>query len=270
MLGMFVSSKYRMGYQVQAIFKISLDHKDYDLLCKIQDYFGVGSITEHGSTSLQYTIKSLKDFSIIISHFEKHPLISRKWADYELWKSAITLIQNKEHLTKDGFNKILSIRASMNLGLSDELKLVFPDIRPVSRPLLKDKDVKDSNWLAGFTNGEGCFYISILKSSTCKIGKAVILKFQIAQHSRDTELMKSLISTLGCGRIELNLARSTVNFLVTKYTDISDKVIPFFDKYPLKGAKVSDYNYFRQVSVLMSKKAHLTEQGLSEIQSIKS
>jgi hypothetical protein len=33
----------------------------------------------------------------------------------------------------------------MNLGLSDELKLVFPDIRPVSRPLLKDKDVKDSN-----------------------------------------------------------------------------------------------------------------------------
>jgi hypothetical protein len=82
--------------------------------------------------------------------------------------------------------------------------------------------------------------------------------------------MKSLISTLGCGRIELNLARSTVNFLVTKYTDVSDKVIPFFDKYPLKGAKVSNYNYFKEVSLLMSKKAHLTEQGISEIQSIKS
>lgn len=216
----------------------------------------------------------MKDLSIIISHFDKYPLISRKWADYKFWRSAITLIQNKEHLTKDGFNKILSIRASMNLGLSDELKLIFPDIRRVSRPLLKDKDVKDSNWLTGFTNGEGCFYISILKSSTWKISKAVVLKFQIAQHSRDAELMKSLISTLGCGRIELNLARSTVYFLVTKYTDISDKVIPFFDKYPLffeeEGAKISDYNYFKQVSILMNKKAHLTEEGLSEIQSIKS
>jgi LAGLIDADG endonuclease len=82
--------------------------------------------------------------------------------------------------------------------------------------------------------------------------------------------MKSLISTLGCGIIELNLARSNVNFLVTKYTDISEKVKPFFDKYPFKGAKVSDYNYFKQVSILMSKKAHLTEQGISKFQSIKS
>ncbi len=64
-----------MGYQVQAIFKISLHNKDYDLLCQIQDYFGVGSITKHGSTTLQYTVKSLKDLSIIISHFDKYPLI---------------------------------------------------------------------------------------------------------------------------------------------------------------------------------------------------
>jgi|SRR5260221_6592546 hypothetical protein len=75
MVGFFVSSKYRLGYQVQAIFKISLHNKDYDLLCQIQDYFGVGSITKHGSTTLQYTVKSLKDLSIIISHFDKYPLI---------------------------------------------------------------------------------------------------------------------------------------------------------------------------------------------------
>lgn len=77
----------------------------------------------------------------------------------------------------------------MNLGLSDELKLAFPGISSVSRPLLLYTGVKDPNWLAGFTSGERCFFISILKSSTCKIGKAVILKFQIAQHSRYTELM---------------------------------------------------------------------------------
>lgn len=56
----------------------------------------------------------------------------------------------------------------MNLGLSDELKLAFSGISSVSRPLLLDTGVKDPNWLAGFTSGEGCFFISILKSSTLK------------------------------------------------------------------------------------------------------
>lgn len=137
----------------------------------------------------------------------------------------------------------------MNLGLSDELKLAFPGLNSVSRPLLLDTGVKDPNWLAGFTSGKGCFLISILKSSTWKKGKAVILKFQIAQHSRDPELMKILITTLECGWIELNSARSAVYFLVTRYQDIAEKVIPFFDKYPIKGVKVSDYSDFKKVAI---------------------
>ena len=58
-----------MGYQIQAIFKVTLHNKYFDLLCQIKDYFGVGSITKHGSTTLQYTVKSLKDLSVILSHF---------------------------------------------------------------------------------------------------------------------------------------------------------------------------------------------------------
>lgn len=83
-----------MGYQVQAMFKINLHKKDYYLLCYIKDYFGVGSITKHESTTLQYMIKSLKNLSIIISHFDKYPLISQKWADYELLKLAVSLLKN--------------------------------------------------------------------------------------------------------------------------------------------------------------------------------
>ncbi len=98
MVGFFVSSKYRLGYQVQAIFKISLHNKDYDLLCQIQDYFGVGSITKHGSTTLQYTVKSLKDLSIIISHFDKYPLIfyaSSSISNLEASKKKITDYKKK-------------------------------------------------------------------------------------------------------------------------------------------------------------------------------
>jgi hypothetical protein len=82
-----------------------------------------------------------------------------------------------------------------------------------------------------------------------------MLKFQIAQHSRDSELMRSLITNLGCGRIELNLGRSAVYFVVTKFKDITEKIIPFFDKYPLQGVKVKDFEDFKRVTKLMENKA---------------
>ena len=75
MLGFFKSDSYKLGYRTQAIFKISLHKKDYNLLSLIQDYFKVGTITDHGETTLQYTVKSLKDLNIIIDHFDKYPLI---------------------------------------------------------------------------------------------------------------------------------------------------------------------------------------------------
>ena len=67
-----------MGYQIQAIFKITLHKKDLDLLSQVQDYFGAGKITKHGNTTLQYTVKSLKNLEIIIAHFDKYPLLSLK------------------------------------------------------------------------------------------------------------------------------------------------------------------------------------------------
>ena len=269
-IGLFVSSNYKMGYQTQAIFKITLHNKDFNLLCQIKDYFGVGTITKHGSTTLEYRVKSLKDLTVILSHFEKYPLISQKWSDCELFKLAIALLKNKEHLTEKGFHQILAIKSSMNKGLSEELQLVFPEISSVKRPLLVDRNVKDPNWLAGFTSGEGCFLVYIRNSSTTKLGKSITLKFSIAQHSRDTELLKNFIAIFDCGRIELKLDRSAVYFVVTNLKDITDKVIPFFEKYSIKGVKYSDYEDFKKVAVLIAKKDHLTEKGIDQIKLIKS
>jgi hypothetical protein len=41
-----------MGYQIQAIFKITLHKKDYNLLCRILDFFGVGKLIKHGETTI--------------------------------------------------------------------------------------------------------------------------------------------------------------------------------------------------------------------------
>ena len=42
-------------------------------------------------------------------------------------------MSRKEHLTHDGLQAIVNIRASMNLGLSEKLKGVFPETIPVQR-----------------------------------------------------------------------------------------------------------------------------------------
>ena len=45
-------------------------------------------------------------------------------------------MNHKEHLTLEGLQKILAIKGSLNLGLSDEIKTNFPDIRIIERPLV--------------------------------------------------------------------------------------------------------------------------------------
>lgn len=46
-------------------------------------------------------------------------------------------MNRKDHLSLEGLHKILSIRASINLGLSKEQQTAFPDIRPVLRPIVE-------------------------------------------------------------------------------------------------------------------------------------
>ena len=125
---------YKTGYQVQLIFKITLHNKDLDLLNQLQDYFGVGIITKHGETTLQYCVRSSKDLKVIFVHFDKYPLITQKQADYLLFKQAWNILSAKEHLTAEGLRKIVGIRAYMNLGLPEELKTTFPDAISILRP----------------------------------------------------------------------------------------------------------------------------------------
>jgi hypothetical protein len=65
---------------------------------------------------------------LIIKHFDKFTLKTKNLNDYKLFKLAFDNIKNKEHLTKDGFNKLLLIKSNMNKGLSPKLKLAFPEI----------------------------------------------------------------------------------------------------------------------------------------------
>ena len=55
---------------------IKLHIKDIAILELIKNTLKVGKIRKNGINSVQYTVESIKDLQIIISHFDKYPLIT--------------------------------------------------------------------------------------------------------------------------------------------------------------------------------------------------
>lgn len=77
--------------------------------------------------------------------------------------------------------------------------------------------------------------------------------------------MESLISYLGCGYYVVRDDKDFGEFVVTKFSDITEKIIPFFDKHKIIGVKSQDYHDFKKVAELMKNKAHLTRRSRNNL-----
>ena len=265
------NAKLKGGWKVGLVFSIHLNKRDIELLKKIQIFFkSAGNIQINADDSISYVVTSIKDISNhIIPHFEKYPLLTQKQADFELFKKVVELMKNKEHLTEEGLQKIICIKAAINLGLPEKLKIAFPEIIPASRAQVKLPENIDKHWLAGFVDAEGSFIVSIYKSKT-KIGYAIKLTFCISQNNRDHLLFSSLVKHLNCGRVSVNSTNSAVEFVVGSFNEINEIIIPLFKEYNLIGIKQKDFEDFCKIVLLMKNKEHLTEEGLEEIRKIHS
>jgi len=113
-IGINKNSELKTSWEVRVYFHITVHQRDRTLLELIKASLGVGNISNQGKDLIQYRVSSIKDLNVIISHFEKYPLISNKWADYQLFKKVVELIKCKEHLTPKGLQEILAIKASAN------------------------------------------------------------------------------------------------------------------------------------------------------------
>ena len=255
------------GWQVKPVFKISLHKRDEKLLEAIQRAFGVGKIYKKGQNALDYRVSSLNDVKVIINHLDQYPLLTKKLADYILFKQSVDIIEKKEHLTMTGILKLVSIKASINWGISEKFKESFPSIIPAVRPEVPFTEIKDTNWLRGFVEAEGSFHLAFTLSKD-KTKEYVTLRFTISQHSRDRILLESLVKYLGCGSVVLSSNRNEVYFVVTVFADIVNKIIPLFNEYPLIGNKKLDFLDFVKIADIIKSKDHLTNQGLEKIKVI--
>jgi hypothetical protein len=101
-------------------------------------------------------------------------------------------------------------------------------------------------------------------------GAIVKLRFSIAQHLRDSLLIKSLVQYFACGIYSENSSQGAISiYTVNKFSDINEKIIPFFVKYSLQGSKRLNFEDFKKVVEIMRNKGHLTVEGLEQIRKIK-
>lgn len=80
--------------------------------------------------------------------------------------------------------------------------------------------------------------------------------------------MRSINQYLKCGN--LIKKERAVYFTVSKFSDLTEIIIPFFKQNPIYGIKSKDFSDFCEVAELMKNKSHLTLKGFNKIRNIKS
>lgn len=269
-MGKDITRKYNI--RIIPTFSIELHKRDIVLLKRIKDFFNTGSVLiriRNGKPTAIYSVQSLKSLSeIVIPHFKEYPLLTQKRADFILFSEVVELMVKGKHLDYESLIQILSIKASMNKGLSNYLKTQFP-LKKVDKAIICSQVIKSPLWLAGFIEGEGCFYIKIKKGNN-NIVKQISLNFSISQHSRDLYLMNIIKDYLNCGLIEKVSTRpNCVTFVVYKYLDILEKIIPLLNINPLLGVKSLDFKDFCKAASIIENNSPITQKGINEILRIK-
>lgn len=122
----------------------------------------------------------------------------------------------------------------------------------------------NNHWLAGFSQADGCFHISISKSKTHKTGYNVKLEFSIKQN--DVLPLKLIYHNFNMG----NLSQYSTGIWCYKSSGFktAEILINYFDLFNVFAGKYVSYLKFRKVYIMVTNGQHLEEKGVTKIKSI--
>ena len=119
----------------------------------------------------------------------------------------------------------------------------------------------NSNWVTGFVDGDGCFYVKVTRDGTYKIGWTIKPQFIIKLHKRDEKLLKKMklfFNDVGKIRItnnsvyyEVNIKDQLLNTILSHYKFESyisyiEKFVSFYEnrknRYEKFWKNNTDYN----------------------------
>jgi hypothetical protein len=122
----------------------------------------------------------------------------------------------------------------------------------------------DPNWVAGFVDGEGTFYVGVNKNPTMKSGYQVLPEFRIVQHKKDIQLLYALKRFFGTGVVRVN-HDDRYEIRIRNLDKLAVVIVPFFKKHQLHTQKKFDFIRFAKIISLMVSDEHLKSEGILKI-----
>lgn len=116
-------------------------------------------------------------------------------------------------------------------------------------------------WFSGFTDAEGNFLVII-------DGKYIKLRFKINLHIDDLEVLYTIKSNLGFGRVVKESHRNSCYFIVEDSLSIST-LCDIFHHYPLHTSKKLDFISFYEVLLIKTTSKRISDVDMAKIVSIK-
>lgn len=98
--------------EVRLAFQI--DQKNKELLDLIQQYLGGNIGYRKSQDTYYYSSTSFGSAKNVVKYFDQFHLLSTKYVNYLKWRKAYIIVQNKEHLTISGLEKIIKLKKTMN------------------------------------------------------------------------------------------------------------------------------------------------------------
>lgn len=223
----------RTQKETRYCFVVSQDKKSIDVLYGLKEKFGCGSVSKAGNNMREYRVSNKKHLKeIIFPFFLKNPLQTVKRKDFQILYEELTgqklpTVQKTEKTTL------------LSLGISNSSLTICRD------------------WLTGFIDAEGCFYVSMVKNYPRP-------QFLIGLHLRDEEILKSIKNFMGCGTIYEKKKKKSSNYVLYQISSLPDfkKIIKVCttntNRCLLKTSKRVNFLKFKQIVRIIEQKRHLT------------
>ena len=130
-----------------------------------------------------------------------------------------------------------------------------------------------TGWLVGFVDGEGCFSCPVFRNRSMSLGWQAQPSFAVVQGESSRDVLEEMVGFFGCGKVYVNRRHDNhrehlCRYYVSRFGDLRDVIVPFFQANPLRTAKRDNFAKFVEVMCLMDLRRHLTVSGLSEIAAI--
>ena len=115
------------------------------------------------------------------------------------------------------------------------------------------------DWIVGFTDGEGCFCVSVNQNAQMRFGFSIQTEFTIVQHKVNIQLLYGLKHYFKCGTVGVNDG-DRYHWRVCNRNHFQEILIPFFEHHPLKGKRYVEFNRFRDICRMLANKEHMSEE----------